>query len=114
MVHELSRKKESQTSVIVDKVGNEISDSKIKLESRKEYFNDKLNPPVAADPEILTRFLITGQELRPPPSLKSESESSIKSLKQGKATGPDGVRAELINVGSDDVTDLYHTIVHAV
>ena len=114
MVRELSRKKEPQTSVILDKDGNEIYDSKMKLERWKEYFNDKLNPPVAADPKILTRFPIPDQELRPPPPLKSETESAIKSLKQGKAPGPDGVTAELINVGSDDVTDLYHAIVSAV
>jgi len=63
--------KEPQVPVILDKQRNEISNLKIELERWKEYFSDKLNPPVAAVPEILSRFPKPDQELRPPPPLKS-------------------------------------------
>jgi len=83
MVRLLSLKKEPQISVILDKHGKEIRDPKMKLERWKEYFKDELNPPVAADPEILLPFFMLDQELGPQPSHKSETEST-KLLKQSK------------------------------
>jgi hypothetical protein len=73
-----------------------------------------INPPVAVNPEILAHFPMPDQELRPPPPLKSEIVAAIKLLKHGKAPGPDRFTAELIDVRSGDVTDLYHAIISAV
>ena len=111
-VSELSSKKDPSTSVILDKQGNDISDAKMKLERWKEYFEEKLNPEVMTDPNVLNSFPIIDRH-PPPPPLRSETKVAIESLKRGKAPGPDGVTAELINVGSEDVVDLYHSLISA-
>ena len=85
----------------------------MKPERWKEYFEDKLNPQIIADPSVLNSFPINDREPQPP-LLKSETEAAIRSLKRGKAPGPDGITAELINIDSEDVVKLYHKVVSAV
>ena len=58
----------------------------MKLKRWKEYFEDKLNPQIIADPSLLKSFPINDRE-PPPPLLKSETEVAIRSLKRGKAPG---------------------------
>ena len=107
-----SKKKKPSTPVILDKQGNDINDAKRKLERWKEYFEEKLNPEVMTDPNVLNSFPIIDRDPPPPPH-RSETKAAIESLKRGKAPGPDGVTAELINVGSEDVVDLYHSLISA-
>ena len=108
-VRELSSRKDPISTAILDKQNNPLNDAKMKLERWKEYFEDKLNPQIIADPSILNSFPINDRE-PPPPLLKSETEAAIRSLKRGKAPGPDGITAELINIDSEDIVELYHKV----
>ena len=98
-VKELSTKKSTIATSVLDKGGKLLSDSEAIKDRWKSHFEEKRNPLLTCNPNVLSGF--SKQECDPsPPPLLSEVKEAIHSLKKNKAPGPDGIPAELLKVGS--------------
>jgi endonuclease/exonuclease/phosphatase family metal-dependent hydrolase len=101
-----------RTSVCKDKNGNLITDTTQILERWSEYFKEHLdgcNPPeqnvVTSDPIPLTE-----SENEPPPT-SDEIACAIKSLKNNKSPGTDGLPAELFKCAGPHLVGSMHQLI---
>ena len=76
----------------------------------KEHFQDLLNRPCSTDPNALNNKdkLPCNADMDIPPSLE-EIEDAIKSLKNGKAPGADGIPSEVYKYGHSSSHYRSHT-----
>ena len=72
----------------------------------KEHFNNFLNRNAQVDPRAVDELEqhLVRHELAVPPSL-DEVEKALRSLKSGKASGPDGIPAEVIKAGGSELAE---------
>jgi len=75
-----------------------------------EYCSDLYNYQSKVDPSILDHLWSGQSQESLPDLLLSEITEAISKLKNGKATGVDGVCAELIKTGGEPVIDALHDI----
>ena len=79
------------------------------VERWKQYFEELLNRQEPIEPLAAVDYL-TAEEYVPEPSME-EVNQAIKSLKNNKAPGEDGINAELFNYGGEVLrTKLLHLL----
>ena len=95
----LKRGYQARTKLIKDAQGRILVNEEEVINRWKEFFESLLNRPNPDDPldQCETQ---TAEELIPEPTLV-EIQASIKSLKNNKSPGEDGIPAELFKYGGD-------------
>ena len=89
----LSGRYKPQERPVKDKKGNEIIGEENQRKRWVEHFEEILNRPVPSNPAIITPAE-NDLEINCNPPSKEEIRQSINLLKNGKASGPDGIPAE--------------------
>ena len=97
-------------------MGNILTDNNMKLERWKEHFEETLNRPEPTNPieYMMTNAAKKLMKLTQPASHKKKSKKELEMMKNGKASGKDGITAELLkaDVGITSVVleDLFQDI----
>lgn len=109
IIKKLSGKFTKPERPVKDKNGNNIPNEEQQKIRWKEYFNELLNRPEPINPPDLQEadsdLLI---ECHPP--TKGEIRIAIKQLKNGKATGPDGIPAEALKTDLETSVEILHPL----
>ena len=106
----------NRIAIIKDDDGNILSNSSDCLRRWKDYFKNLLNrPPHHIDPDLLATAPPTDTpRCNTNRVTRDEVCNALKRLKKGRAPGPDGIPAELLQNGGDSVinhlTDLINRI----
>ena len=101
----------SVTSPLYKNLETVLLTNKVDVMDRwKEHFQDLLNRPSSTDPNALNNKdkLPCNADMNIPPSLE-EIEDAIKSLKNGKAPGADGIPSEVYKYGGPRVVQTLHS-----
>ena len=78
----------------------------------QEHFDDLLNGEFVANEAMVLGFLDDdGNEQTVPEPTREEVTNAIKSLKNNKSPGPDGIPAELLKNGGNDLIAFLHEII---
>ncbi|KAL8622673.1 hypothetical protein ACOMHN_009307 [Nucella lapillus] len=105
----LSGKTNNPTRPVRDKNGKTITGEEAQRVRWAEHFKEILNrppPPVPPDVPPATQLL----EVNKNPPTKQETMKAIKSLKSGKAAGPDGIPPEALKADIQTSTDILHPL----
>ena len=97
---------------IKDKDGNLLKDTVTINQRWKDHFQELLNRDSTVDESVFHKIplLPVNAELGAEPTL-SETKSSIKQMKNGKAAGVDGIPAEILKYGGDDLALHLHQLI---
>lgn len=94
---------------VKDKQGNPISTTEDQRKRWAEYFKEVLNQPAPLErPDIPPADTVLPINCEKPS--KAEIRKAIKTLKSGKAPGPDGIPAEAIKADLSTSTDMLHSL----
>ena len=102
---------QARTNIIRNGNGDMIADSRSILDRWKNYFDQLLN--VHAEQDIEDDDLQTAEILVTEPSVL-EVEMAIDKLKMYKASGPDGIPAELIKSGGEKLIEKIHRLLSII
>ena len=109
----LANKKAASNSLIRDSQGNILTSVEDQQNRWVEHFSNVLNrpPPVteAVIPEAIEDIRINSN-----PPTKEEIKKSIKTLKNGKAAGPDDIPAEALKASQDISAEALETLLKKV
>jgi len=109
-VQELSKKKPTAATTLLDRHCQLITDSKERQGCWKEHFCQKLSPAITFNPSILVSFQLLDYPVDPSSlSLQEEVVTAIQSLKTNIAPGPDDINPELKS-GPEELVDIYHQV----
>jgi len=102
----------SVTSPLLNEPGTALLTDKADVKNRwKEHFQNLLNQSSNTDPNVLNnmdkRPSITAMDN--PPTLE-EVADAVKSLKNGKAAGADGIPSEVFKFGGPSIVQALHTL----
>ena len=102
---ELTKTKQPQTSVIEDKNGNLLTDSKAVLDQWSEYCKELYQHPIKVDDTLIGT---DKSDPNPEPTqvLEEEIKEAMNSIKRGKSPGVDDIPWELIKNGEEIVKAL--------
>lgn len=77
----------------------------------KEHFQKLLNRDSTADPDLISHIPQSPvrEDMGEPPTM-TEIQDAIRSLKNNKATGPDGIPAEILKEGGSELLYHIHTL----
>ena len=109
ITRELSGKRNKPMCPVKDKNGDIVTGENKERKRWAEHFEEILNrPPPPAPPDIppATKPL----EVNTGPPTKQETIKAIKSLKAGKAAGPDGIPPEALKADIQTSTDMLHPL----
>lgn len=102
----------SITSPLLNEPGTILLTDKPDIMNRwKEHFQILLNRPSTTDPNVLNNInkLPSNNNMDKPPTLE-EVEDAVKSLKNGKSPGADGIPSEAYKYGGPDIVQALHTL----
>ena len=105
----LSGKNKARSRPVKDKNGETITDEAKERARWAEHFQEILNrPPPQVPPDVPP----TGNQLEvnTNPPTKAEVSKAIKSLKSGKAAGPDGIPPEALKADVQTSTEMIHPL----
>nr|KAG5708548.1 hypothetical protein BaRGS_032969 [Batillaria attramentaria] len=103
----LSGKNNNPTRPVKDKNGQIITKEEDQRTRWAEHFKETLNrPPPPVPPDIPPAAQLLDISTNPP--TKTEIIKAIKSLKSGKAAGPDGIPPEALKADIQTSTDMLH------
>ena len=112
-VYDITRKlagnKHASEKPVKNKSGEIITDEKEQLERWKEHFEELLNRPIPTDRPVITPRE-TPLNINTSKPSKLEIKRAISLLKNGKATGPDGVPAEAIKADTNISVEMMHNL----
>ena len=109
----LSGKNSNPSRPVKDKNGNTISDADGQRARWAEHFKETLNrPPPPTPPDIPPPTELLDININPP--TKAEITKAIKSLKSGKAAGPDGIPPEALKADTQTSTDMLYPLLHKI
>ena len=109
----LSGKNNQPSRPVKDKNGNAITSEDEQRARWAEHFKETLNRPAPPVPPIIpppTELL----DINTNPPTKNEITKAIKSLKSGKAAGPDGIPPEALKADIQTSTDMLHPLLHKI
>ena len=105
----LSGKRNRTNCPVKDKNGDIITGEEKERKRWAEHFKEILNrPPPPAPPDIPRA--VEPLEVNTGPPTKQETTKAIKSLKTGKAPGPDGIPPEALKADIQTSTDMLHPL----
>lgn len=105
----LSGKFQQTDRPVKDKQGNPLSTTDDQRRRWAEHFSELLNRPAPDEPaDIPPAETILPINCDQP--TKEEIQKAIKTLKNGKAAGPDGIPAEAIKADITTATDMLHSL----
>lgn len=103
----LTGKYQQTNKPIKDKAGRLLGNAQEQMQRWAEHFKDLLNRPVPqGQPDIDPAAKDLTIDCSKPK--KAEIKKAILQLRNGKATGPDGIPAEAIKANADISTDMLH------
>jgi len=105
----LSGKNNNPSRPVKDKSGNSIASEEEQRARWAEHFQETLNRPAPAAPPVIpppTHLL----DINTNPPSKAEITKAIKSLKSGKAAGPDGIPPEALKADIQTSTEMLHPL----
>ena len=109
----LSGKNNNPSRPVKDKNGETITGEEDQRARWAEHFKETLNrPPPSAPPEIPPAAQLLDINTNPP--TKTEIMKAIKSLKPGKAAGPDGIPPEALKADIQTSTDMLHPLLKKI
>ena len=109
ITRQLSGKWNKPTRPVQDKNGDIITGEENERKRWAEHFEEILNrPPPPAPPNIPPATQPLEVNIGPP--TKQETMKAIKSLKAGKAAGPDGIPPEALKADIKTSTDMLHPL----
>ena len=109
----LSGKNSNPSRPVKDKNGNAISTEEDQRARWTEHFKETLNrpaPPAPPDIPPPTKLL----DINTNPPSKAEISKAIKSLKSGKAAGPDGIPPEALKADVQTSTEMLHPLLSKI
>ena len=109
----LSGKTTNPSRPVKDKNGNAISGEEDQRTRWAEHFKEMLNRPAPSVPPDIpppTELL----DINTNPPTKTEVTKAIKSLKSGKAAGPDGIPPEALKADIQTSTDMLHPLLNKI
>ena len=109
----LSGKNSNPTRPVKDKNGETITREDDQRARWAEHFKETLNkppPPVPPDIPLAAQLL----DINTNPPTKTEIAKAIRSLKSGKAAGPDGIPPEALKVDIQTSTDMLHPLLKKI
>nr|KAG5687084.1 hypothetical protein BaRGS_017102 [Batillaria attramentaria] len=109
----LSGKNNNPTRPVKDKNGQIITKEEDQRTRWAEHFKETLNrppPPVPPDIPLAAQLL----DISTNPPTKTEIIKAIKSLKSGKAAGPDGIPPEALKADIQTSTDMLHPLLRKI
>jgi len=105
----LSGKNSNPSRPVKDRNGNTVSGEEDQRKRWAEHFKEILNrPPPVAPPDVPPPTELLDINTNPP--TKSEIIKAIKSLKSGKAAGPDGIPPEALKADIPTSTEMLHPL----
>nr|KAG5694296.1 hypothetical protein BaRGS_032014 [Batillaria attramentaria] len=109
----LSGKNNNPTRPVKDKNGQIITKEEDQRTRWAEHFKETLNrPPPPVPPDIPPTAQLLDISTNPP--TKTEIIKAIKSLKSGKAAGPDGIPPEALKADIQTSTDMLHPLLRKI
>nr|KAG5703440.1 hypothetical protein BaRGS_022489 [Batillaria attramentaria] len=109
----LSGKNNNPTRPVKDKNGQIITKEEDQRTRWAEHFKETLNrPPPPVPPDIPPAAQLLDISTNPP--TKTEIIKAIKSLKSGKAAGPDGIPPEALKADIQTSTDMLHPLLRKI
>nr|KAG5706977.1 hypothetical protein BaRGS_019582 [Batillaria attramentaria] len=109
----LSGKNNIPTRPVKDKNGQIITKEEDQRTRWAEHFKETLNrPPPPVPPDIPPAAQLLDISTNPP--TKTEIIKAIKSLKSGKAAGPDGIPPEALKADIQTSTDMLHPLLRKI
>nr|KAG5690573.1 hypothetical protein BaRGS_009235 [Batillaria attramentaria] len=109
----LSGKNNNPTRPVKDKNGQIITKEEDQRTRWVEHFKETLNrPPPPVPPDIPPAAQLLDISTNPP--TKTEIIKAIKSLKSGKAAGPDGIPPEALKADIQTSTDMLHPLLRKI
>nr|KAG5693360.1 hypothetical protein BaRGS_017653 [Batillaria attramentaria] len=109
----LSGKNNNSTRPVKDKNGQIITQEEDQRTRWAEHFKETLNrPPPPVPPDIPPAAQLLDISTNPP--TKTEIIKAIKSLKSGKAAGPDGIPPEALKADIQTSTDMLHSLLKKI
>nr|KAG5712455.1 hypothetical protein BaRGS_011429 [Batillaria attramentaria] len=109
----LSGKNNNPTGPVKDKNGQIITKEEDQRTRWAEHFKETLNrPPPPVPPDIPPAAQLLDISTNPP--TKTEIIKAIKSLKSGKAAGPDGIPPEALKADIQTSTDMLHPLLRKI
>ena len=94
---------------VKDKEGKVIKDEEGQRERWKEHFNELLNRPAPQNPPDIPAAENDLPINCEPPS-KEEIRQAIKTLRNGKAAGPDNIPAEVLKMDIEETVEMLHPL----
>ena len=109
----LSGKNSNPSCPVKDKNGNLLSSEEDQRARWAEHFKETLNRPARqTPPTIPTPTELLGINTNPPSRI--EISRAIKSLKTGKAAGPDGIPPEALKADTQTSTEMLYPLLNKV
>ena len=109
----LSGKYSSPSRTVKDKSGNLLSSEGDQRARRAEHFKETLNRPAPQTPPTTSPPTeLLGINTNPPSRI--EISRAIKSLKTGKAAGPDGIPPEALKANTQTSTEMLYPLLNKV
>ena len=109
----IKKKYEPRTSCIKDKVGQLLTEKKDVVKRWAEYCQELYSDNGQHDIQVIGEL----REISPPPVLEEdddilleEVEKAVKDLKNNKASGVDGIPAELTKAGGESLVAMFHEL----
>ena len=109
----LSGKNSQPSRPVKDKNGNAITSEEEQRARWAEHFKETLNRPAPSVPPTIpppTELL----DINTNPPTKNEIIKALKSLKSGKAAGPDGIPPEALKADIQTSVDMLHPLLHKI
>ena len=109
----LSGKNSNPSRPVKDKSGNLLSSEGDQRARRAEHFKETLNRPAPQTPPTISPPTeLLGININPPSRI--EIFRAIKSLKTGKAAGPDGIPPEALKANTQTSTEMLYPLLNKV
>ena len=109
LTKKLAGKFQQSDKPVKDKLGNPITTTEGQRRRWAEHFRELLNQPVPEEPPDIPPAE-TALPINCDKPSKTEIRKAIKTLKKGKAAGPDGIPAEAIKADSKTAVDMLHSL----
>ena len=112
LIKEIKKKYEPRMNNIKDKTGKLLTEKQEVTHRWVEYCKELYSDSGVQDLSVLTEL----ESIAPPTNkenndiMKEEVEKAIRKLKDNKATGTDGIPAELIKAGGEKLVELFHQL----